>query len=249
MIFITGDTHGNFDKLCFLANSMDDYEKAQENYLIICGDFGGIWTGTEEERADLEKELCYPFKILFVSGNHENYDALEKYPVSEWHGGKVQHISENITHLMRGQVFEIQGKKFFTFGGASSHDIMDGILERDDSDFREKFWKLYSAYALFRVNHQSWWKQELPSREEMAEGLKNLALADNKVDYIITHCAPTTVQYAFGLNNYEKDVLTEYLAPLTKSVSLAHWYYGHYHKDRTIYNKYTCVYDDFIELT
>ena len=118
MIYITGDTHGEFDKLYFLENSMDDHKIKQENYLIICGDFGGIRTGTEEELYELKREICFPFKVLFVSGNHENYDALEKFPVAEWHGGKVQCISENIIHLMRGQIYEIQGKKFFTFGGA-----------------------------------------------------------------------------------------------------------------------------------
>ena len=33
---------------------------------------------------------------------------------------------------MRGQVFTIDDKTFFTFGGAQSHDIRDGILETDD---------------------------------------------------------------------------------------------------------------------
>lgn len=31
-------------------------------------------------------------------------------------------IQKSFLHLMRGQVFEIDGKKIFTFGGASSHD-------------------------------------------------------------------------------------------------------------------------------
>jgi len=248
MIYITGDTHGQFDKLYFLENSMDDHETKQENYLIICGDFGGIRTGTEKELSGLQKELCFPFKVLFVSGNHENYDALEKFPVTEWHGGKVQRISENIIHLMRGQVYEIQGKKFFTFGGASSHDIADGILEPNDPNFAEKFRKLYDSHALFRVNHQSWWKQELPTDVEMSEGLQNLHSHNNTVDYVITRCAPTTVQYAFGLDNYEKDILTEYLEQIKNTVSFEHWFYGHYHKDRTIYNKFTCVCDAVIEL-
>lgn len=82
----------------------------------------------------------------------------------------------------------------------------------------------------------------------MEEGLRNLAAHNNTVDYIITHCAPTTVQYAFGLDNYEKDMLTEYLEQIKKTVSFEHWFYGHYHKDRTICNKFTCVCDAVIEL-
>ena len=31
-------------------------------------------------------------------------------------------ISDSICHLMRGQVFDIDGKTFFTFGGGNSID-------------------------------------------------------------------------------------------------------------------------------
>ena len=72
------------------------------------------------------------FTLLFVDGNHENYDLLAEFPVQMWHGGKVQMIRENVIHLMRGQMFNLQGRRFFTFGGARSHDIVYGILEPDD---------------------------------------------------------------------------------------------------------------------
>lgn len=39
---------------------------------------------------------------------------------------------------MRGQVFELDSKKIFTFGGASSHDIDGGVLEPDDPAYKRK---------------------------------------------------------------------------------------------------------------
>jgi hypothetical protein len=78
-----------------------------------------------------------PFTTLFGSGNHENFDLLAEYPVEDWHGGKVQRIRPSVIHLMRGQVYSIQGKTFFTMGGASSHDINGGILEPDDPLFEK----------------------------------------------------------------------------------------------------------------
>ena len=39
-------------------------------------------------------------------------------------------------------MYEHNGRKFFTMGGASPHDIQDGILEPDDPDFKEKFQQL-----------------------------------------------------------------------------------------------------------
>ena len=76
-----------------------------------------------------------PFTLAFVDGNHENYDAIESYHVEEWHGGKIQRIRPHVLHLMRGQIFELEGYRFFTMGGARSHDIEDGILELNDPNF------------------------------------------------------------------------------------------------------------------
>lgn len=60
--------------------------------------------------------------VLFIDGNHENFDMLNEYPVEYWNGGKIHKISEHTYHLLRGQVFDICGKKFLTIGGADSSD-------------------------------------------------------------------------------------------------------------------------------
>ena len=39
-----------------------------------------------------------------------------------------------ILHLMRGEIFNIDNKSFFTFGGAKSHDIQEGILNLDEEE-------------------------------------------------------------------------------------------------------------------
>lgn len=54
------------------------------------------------------------FTTLFVDGNHENHALLDTFPVEEWHGGKIHRIKPSVIHLMRGQVFEIDGKNIFT---------------------------------------------------------------------------------------------------------------------------------------
>ncbi len=47
--------------------------------------------------------------------------------------------------------------------------------------------------ARYRINHISWWAQEMPSEEEYAEARRNLTKVDWAVDYVITHCAPTSI--------------------------------------------------------
>ena len=54
--------------------------------------------------------------LLMVS-NHENFDLLAQYPITEWHGGHVQFIRPHVLHLMRGQIFDINGFTFFCMGG------------------------------------------------------------------------------------------------------------------------------------
>ena len=121
-LFATGDTHGDFGR--FDANIFPEQaDMTRDDYVLICGDFGGVWSDSPKEHEKLDWLEDRPFTTLFVDGNHENYDLLEAMPVEEWHGGKVHRVRPHILHLMRGQVFEIGGSKFFTMGGASSHGI------------------------------------------------------------------------------------------------------------------------------
>ena len=146
-IFITGDTHGDFSRL-LPAAFHEQRDLTKEDYLIICGDFGGVWDGGDAEQQWLDWLETRSFTTLFVSGNHENYDLLRNYPISQWHGGLVQAIRPSVLHLMRGQLYNICGKRIFTMGGASSHDIRDGILEADNPDYERKLRQLNAAGSL-----------------------------------------------------------------------------------------------------
>ena len=100
-------------------------------------------------------------------------------------------IRDSVLHLMRGEIFTIDNKKFFAFGGAKSHDIQDGIVNIDEE---ERIYNLRKMRAFFRIRNYSWWDLELPTEDEMNNGLKNLEKANFKVDYIISHCCPTSLR-------------------------------------------------------
>jgi len=242
MIYITGDTHGEF---CPRLNKKS-FNGAAGDHLIICGDFGGVWRDSQEERYWLDWLGSRPYKILFVDGNHENFDMLAKFPEAEWNGGKVRFIRDKLIHLMRGQVYTIEGSTFFTMGGASSHDIKDGILEPDDPDIERKIKQLRQRRALYRVNHISWWKEELPSEEEYAEADKNLEAYNRSVDYIITHCAPTSIDDAIGRGNYKNDALTDYLEEIYQTCDFKRWFFGHYHDNIKISDRMALLYENIV---
>jgi len=93
-----------------------------DDYLIVCGDFGYIFRGKDYEISFLNDLENLDATILFIDGNHENFDLLYSYPVETWNSGKIHRIRKNVIHLMRGQVFSIDGYTFFTMGGGYSLD-------------------------------------------------------------------------------------------------------------------------------
>ena len=206
MIYITGDTHGELKQ--FDSPQMRRLKK--EDTLIVCGDFGFLWNESREEQKALAKLSKKKYRILFVDGTHENYDLLNAQPEEEWNGGKVHKISENIYHLMRGQIFEIEGKHIFTFGGGESED------------------------KAIRVAAQTWWAQEMPTFEEMQEGVRNLKHHDCSVDYIITHSPSPRMQMVSNNHTENKNQLEAYFNEIVKEVKFRRWFFGSMHIDRKI---------------
>ena len=250
MIYITGDCHRNFERFN-TRNFPEQKEMTKDDYVLICGDFGGIWnkdTENKEETWLLDWLDCKTFTTLFVDGNHENFDRLYAYSVEEWHGGKIHKIRPSVLHLMRGQVFEIAEKKVFTFGGASSHDIDGGILESDDPDFKKKKRKLDKGWVPYRINHLSWWEQELPSAEEMNEGYKNLLDNDNTVDFIVSHCCASGTLASFSNGTYKEDILTEYFEEIRQKVKFKKWFFGHYHDNKNVSAQEILLYEQIIRI-
>lgn len=244
MIYITGDCHGGFDRF-----ENDKFSNLTKNdYVIICGDFGGILDQNKRaryERKRIKQLSKMKFTTLFVDGNHENFDRLYSYPIIEWHSGKVHKINSSIFHLMRGEIYEIDNKKIFAFGGASCHDIPDGILDDDNLEKIDEYDKRHAGY---RIRGYNWWGLELPTDGELRNGLDNLCKVNNKVDYIISHCAPTSIQNAFN-PYYPDNKLTKYFEEIKDKVEFKKWYFGHYHKnDDTTFDKFACLYEKIIEI-
>lgn len=226
---ITGDIHATHD---IRKLSSDNFNKNNEinltkdDYLIICGDFGLVWNEKYKETCDewLDWLEAKPWTTLFVDGNHEGFELLNAYPVEEWHGGKVHRIRDGIIHLMRGQVFEIDGEKYFTMGGAYSHD---------------KEW---------RTEGINWWAEEVPSQEERDEAIANLTAHNWKVDYVITHEAPTEIadKLITMVRDYSRDVdeYTMWLGGIAYRLDFKTWYHGHHHIDWSWEDgKYMSMYD------
>ena len=230
-VFVTGDIHGWLDIGKLTPDRWPQGQKLRRSdLLVILGDFGLIWNNPIrlEEKFFIDWLDSQPWTTLFIDGNHENYDLLDSFPKTIWRGGKVAVLpgTKNVIHLLRGQIYEMGSDgRWFTMGGAPSHDIKS------------------------RVQGVSWWPREVPSSEEMAEGWKNLMRVNFQVDYVFTHEVPRNLRRFAMARHYDEsreqdDVLTAYLQKVDDALDkdrLKMWYAGHYHDDIMLANNQHCV--------
>ena len=247
-VWASGDTHGDWMSRLNMNAFPEQKEMTKDDYVIILGDFG-IWDNSKRENYNLDWLDSRSFSTLFVSGNHSNYDILNSLPVDEWKGGKVNFIRPSVIHLRRGEIFTIENKKFFAYGGASSHDIQDGILDYDDPNWRDKAKVLdKQGKYMYRVKGLSWWQEELPTEEEMQNGINNLEKHNWKVDYILSHTPSASTIALLGQGLYEQDILTRYLENIRSKTEFKRWFSGHLHINKAINDKDIILYEQIVRI-
>ena len=218
MIYITGDTHGDSTRFKQFKVIFPKYR----HHLLVCGDFGFVWNGSEQEKRRLAKLERLNCNILFVEGTHDNLDLLLNYPLEQFCGGKVRRIAKNVYWMQRGELFEIEGTTVFAMGGGES----------SDADERQE-----------GVN---WWPAELPSVAEIESARRNIAAARDNVDIVITHHNP---RLGLGLIDEQKqtvNALGAFLSDVARNVRYQHWYFGMDHVDKTISPRMTAVFEKVI---
>lgn len=229
VVGITGDTHGDLN-----FSQVYKARKLGVTHLIVCGDFGYIWNGNLKEQKRLNYLNKIGVKVLFIDGNHDNHVLLNNYPVSEMYGGKVHEIRDNIIHLIRGEIYEINNKKYFAFGGANSTDL--------------QYYDLYGRLK-HRVEGKNWWREEKPSVEEGIKALENLSENNWEVDYIITHTCYSSAILRTKKENIEKrvDDVSSYLDSVKHLTKFKYWFFGHMHANKDMPDINTrCIYKDIV---
>ena len=127
---------------------------------------------------------------------------------------------------MRGEVYEIEGKTFFAFGGATSVD------------------------KHMREEHVDWWQEEVYNKEELFNAISNLIRVGYKVDYVITHTAPKRFlnNLDVHLQGAESCPVVKLLGELSNKIRWKKWYFGHFHADVDISKAVACVYERVVKI-
>lgn len=218
MIYITGDMHADESRLSKSRLHM----MKKGDTLIVCGDFGFVWDNSAKEQAFRKKIEKRDYTICFVDGTHENFSLLNSFPVVEWNGGLAHKIQSNIYHLMRGQMYTIEGKKVFTMGGGESSDFDLLGIEKTDND-----------------------RAAVPTDREMLDGVNRMEQNGFTCDYIITHEPPAKIKEFLMLRENTPlhiTALSAYFDELQSQCDYKCWFFGSMHTDKFISDSQRAVF-------
>lgn len=222
MVYVTGDTHADAERLSPQALN---FMKPGDT-LIICGDFGFIWDDTRREDKLLRSLGRRRYNICFIDGSHENFDVLEKHPVTYWNGGRVHRITGNLYHLMRGEIYRVDSQSIFCMGGGEQPETLTRFLSGQPG-------------------------KEMPSREELTYAIKNLEANDYKVDVIITHEPPAKIRKFLMMGTgepYTMSSLNVFFDELEEATEYKRWYFGSMHMDKLVSSSCAALFKSVINV-
>lgn len=216
MIYITGDTHGNFEHIESFCKRMDT---STDDILIILGDAGINFYGEEYDRRKKIYLNSLPITLFCIHGNHEQRPyTISSYKKKEWHEGIVYYEEEfsSILFAKDGEIFDLDGKKTIVLGGAYSID---------------KYFRLLRGYP--------WWSDEQPSMEIKQYAEQRLEEQNWKIDIVLSHTGPLKFEpremFLEGIDQSRVDKSTEiWLDYIENKLSYKKWYFGHYHTEKKI---------------
>lgn len=211
MIYITGDTHGKFDRI---EDFCLENKTQKSDIMIILGDAGVNYAGGF---SDIYKKIYLsklPITLFCIHGNHENRPSnIKSYSEISWHGGMVYQEAEydNILFAKDGEIYDFDGKKAIVLGGAYSID------------------KDYRLYHNFK-----WWADEQPSDEIKAYAEQQLTTQNWHIDIVLSHTVPLKYEpieiMKPGIDQSKIDKSTEqWLDDIENRLSYDKWYCGHWH--------------------
>lgn len=228
MIYVTGDTHGHFDRI---VEFCEKNETSKDDITIILGDAGINYygSGDKSRKRKLQK---LPITLFCIHGNHEQRPkAIESYRLNDFCGGKVyiEDAYPDLKFAKDGQIYDFDGKEFIVIGGAYSVD---------------KFYRVARG-----VN---WFPNEQPSPEIKAEVEAVLDACRWNVYGVLSHTCPVkyepTEVFLAMIDQSTVDKTTEeWLDRIEDKLDYEKWYCGHYHTEKKI-DKLRFMFENIMEL-
>lgn len=220
-IMIAGDTHANRSHLTYLFESA----KTQDvDRIFVVGDFGywPRWAGGQRFIKHAEKlTIDYGIELYWLDGNHEDHHAMKSLtpdesgfarttsPYGEYPGSKV-------FYSPRGHVWEWDGLRFMSVGGA------------------------YSVDKDYRVIGEDYFIEEVITDRDIQRAVSNAG--GKQIDVLLTHDTPGVTEtleaqlWRIG-RGYKLDSDAVFnrtqLDQIVREVHPRFMFHGHYHLNYT----------------
>lgn len=255
MIYVTGDIHG-------IVYELQDPKLdclTLDDYVVVTGDCG-IPFGYNSPRFKEDKfeEDCWvlrslPFNVIFVCGNHDDYDFIETLPqINKFNNNKVRQMIGadsapiyNVFYIDSPGIYDIADKHCLIIPGADSHDIWDGILDPADPDFEEKLFEWSNQYKMFRIKHWTWWPQEAIDEKYIQDNIADWM--NDHFDLVFSHDCPTIYNQSIR-SRYPDTSGEQALQDVYRVVPFDMWFHGHMHTDRWYRDNIACVYYQYVNV-
>jgi len=229
MIYITGDTHGDFKRVIAFC---DFVRSSKDDTLVILGDVGINYRYDKNEYNRKRALNKLPVTLLCIHGNHEmRPESIKSYKEIQWSGGTV-YAQEEFPALLfakDGEIYELDGKRCIAIGGA------------------------YSVDKPYRLAHGwNWFADEQPS-DEIKQRVEERLTAENwQVDAVFSHTCPFKyMPIEIFDRSIDQDIVdnsTEHwLDTIEGKLDYKHWYCGHFHTEKLI-DKVRFMFNDFISM-
>ena len=214
MIWLTGDTHGHFDRVEAFCR---EQQTTTDDILIILGDSGFNFGGGERDRFLKTRASQFPITIFSLHDNRENRPQnIPGYVEGSFHGGKILYEPQypNLLFAVDGEVYRFAGTDCLVVGGA------------------------YSTGKEYRlVKGLGWWPDEQPSPEIKA--YVEQQIREKQFDIVLSHTCPfkyePTEMFLGGIDQRTVDDSTErWLDTIEESIQYKAWFCGHWHTDKRI---------------
>lgn len=229
MVILTGDTHGEFERI---EEFCEEYETTPEDVIVILGDAGiNYWLNSRD--LELKERLArLPVTIFCIHGNHEERpEELHSYEEMTWREGMVLFEPDyaNLLFAQDGEVYDFDGKKALVIGGAYSVD---------------KYYRI--------ANGLRWFPSEQPDERTKELVERKLNQLGWRVNYVFSHTVPLDYipQHALLPTIDQRTVdrsTEEWLGAIEKRLRYDRWFAGHYHVTCDM-EQVHILYEDYEEL-
>lgn len=231
-IYITGDTHGEFNNLMKKAIA---HRFTNKDLVIILGDVGLNYYGNKKDDSTKRILSDIPSTFLCIHGNHEmrptSKTITKKYEKINWQND-IAYVEKKYPRLIMaedGSRYKINGHEFLIIGGAYSVD---------------KEYRLKMGYQ--------WFNDEQLTDEEKENIMNKIITHGQSEDIILAHTCPYKAipkeEFIPGIDQSKVDNSTElFLQSVTDITTFNDFYCGHWHINKTR-GPIHFLFDDVIKL-